>query len=495
MRYNTNQYTLNLEKSNSFSKSDLTCGEFFAGGGGWTHGLHKVPGMKTKWILNHDKVAISTNAFHHPEAKVYWADIYAQDEHELEYVDCVHASVECTFHSQANAGGEKKIGSYTMGWELYRYIKYLKPLVLTIENVPEFKKWAPLDENNKPIKERMGEEFERWKQAFIDLGYVYKESIRNSADDGMPTRRTRYFGAFYHPEIDFEFTGFTHCRNGKDGKSKWVACKDFIDLNDEGVSIFGREFNENILKHQRKPLAHNSLRRIAFGALKYSPNFKNFITQFYNGNLKQSQTLEDPLYSILTSNKHQLVTMEKIRFITDYCRADIIQGIDEPMRAQLKWQTKTFVSLEHVLCQYYGTMNAQDLSTPVKGINCKDRHQLIRLEKMQFIAKYMNSNGTPERNIESIEDPISPIMTEYKHQLITLLDGFDIKARFLRPDELAACTTFPRDYFKREGLKVSGKNAVKMIGNAVPPDWAKIILGPNVEAIRQYKINNDGIAA
>lgn len=99
----------------------------------------------------------------------------------------------------------------------------------------------------------------------------------------------------------------------------------------------------------------------------------------------------------------------------------------------------------------------------------------------------MSSNGKPERNTESIDDPLTPVMTEFKHQLITLLDGFDIKARFLRPDELAACTTFPRDYFNRPGLKISGKKAVKMIGNAVPPDWAAIILSPNVESIKNCK--------
>jgi DNA (cytosine-5)-methyltransferase 1 len=488
MRYNINQGNINFPTTSAFFPEELTCGEFFAGGGGWTSGLAKVPGMKTKWILNHDKVAISTNAFHHPYAKVYWADIYAQDEHDLEYVDCIHASVECQQHSIANPGKEKKLGSYTMGWELYRYIKFLKPLVLTIENVPQFKKWSPVDENNQPIKERMGEEFERWKQAFIDLGYLYKESIRNAADDGMPTRRIRYFGAFYHPEINFEFPDFTHSDSGNNGKIKWQACKKHIDLKDEGISIFGREYNEKLPKHLRRKLSPNSLRRIGFGALKYSPEFKNFIAQFYGGDPRRFQSIEDPIYTIPTCNRHQLITMEKIQFIADHCQADTFHTLEDPLRAQLTRQTKQFVSVDHILCQYYGKLQAQGLDSPINGINCKDRHQIIRLEKIQFIAKYMNSNGRPEHNTESIDGPLSPILTEYKHQLITLLDGFDIKARFLRHDELASCSTFPRDYFSKPGLKVSGKNAVRMIGNAVPPDWAEIIMSPNVESIRTYKM-------
>lgn len=526
MRFNTNQMNIDFH-TNSTTETEteeLTAGEFFAGGGGFTEGMEKVEGVKTRWILNHDKVAISTNAFHHPDVKVYWADIYAQDEHELEKVDIIHASIECTQHSIAKGGKMKKIGSYMMGWELYRYIKYLQPLVLTIENVPEFKKWAPLDENKEPIKERKGEEFERWKQAFKDLGYEYTESIRNAAYDGLPTRRVRYFGVFYRPGINFTFPQFTHSKSGTNGKFKWKACKEHLDLEDEGISIFGREFNEQLPKHLRRKLVHNSLRRIGYGAMKYSPAFKQYVLQSYGSDFKQNQSILDPLYTMPQVNNHQLIALEKAQFIADhcqsdnyqlldeplkpqttrqnkqlvsvksqfiydYCRQDLSDSVDGPLRTQLGWQTKKLITVDHIICQYYGALNAQDVHTPLKSATTLDRHQLIRIEKVQFITKYMNSNGSPERNIESIEDPISPIMTEFKHQLITLLDGFDIKARFLRPDELAACSTFPRDYFNKPGLKVSGKDAVKMIGNAVPPDWAPVILGQNIEKIKKFKKN------
>lgn len=490
MRYNTNQTNINF--SNHFIDEDdsiITSGEFFAGGGGWTEGINDIPEMRTKWILNHDKVAIQTNAFHHPDVKVYWADIYAQDEHELEYVDHVHASVECQDHSNAKAGEEKRIGSYTMGWELYRYFKFLKPLVLTIENVPEFKKWAPLDKNSKRIKSRAGEEFERWKKAFMDLGYEYTESIRNAADDGLPTRRVRYFGAFYRPGINFSWPEYTHNKKGNNGKKKHLACGDYLDLEDEGISIFGREFNEKLPKHLRRKLTHNSLKRIGYGAMKYSQDFRNFIAHFYGGDPRRFQSIADPLNTITCSNRHQLITMEKLQFIADHCRQDHYQKTDTPLKTQLVWQTKQLVNFEYLICQYYGSLQAQKITDPINTIPCRDVHQLIRIEKIQFITKYMNSNGFPERNIQSIEDPLSTIMTEYKHQLITILDNFDIKARFLRADELAACTTFPSDYFNREGLKVSGKNAVKMIGNAVPPKWAEIIMKHNLENIKNYKLS------
>lgn len=488
MRYNLNQVNINFPTDTLKSPGgQVTSGEFFAGGGGWTTGLSKVPGIKTLWLLNHDKVAISVNAFHHPDTKIYWSDIYVQDEHELEYVDHIHASVECQDHSNAKAGEEKNIGSYTMGWELYRYIKYLLPLVLTVENVPEFKNWAPVDENNNRIKERAGQEFERWKTAMMDLGYQYTESIRCAADDGIPTIRKRYFGVFHRPGLNFTWPDYSHSEKGEGGKEKWISCREHIDLTDEGQSIFGRKFNEELPKNQRKPLCYNSLRRIGYGAVRYSPEFRHFISHYcYGGDKERIQSIAEPISTITQKNRHQLVTMEKIKFIADYCRIDQYQKIDKPLNTQLTWQTKRLISVEHVLCQYYGTLQAQSIDDPINTIVCRDMHQIIRIEKMQFIAKYMNSNGKPESNLQSLDKPLSTILTKEKHQLVTLLDNFDIKARFLNTEELAACTSFPRDYFNRKGLKVSGKNAIRMIGNAVPPKWAEVIMTPNVENIRNY---------
>jgi DNA (cytosine-5)-methyltransferase 1 len=496
MRINNSQFNINFT-SELIATEDITCGEFFAGGGGWTSGLEKVEGVTTKWILNHDKVALRTNAFHHKDVKVYWADIYAQDEHELEHVDYVHASIECTQHSNANAGKDKKIGSYTMGWELYRYLKFLDPLVISIENVPEFKKWAPINKKTgKPDKTKIGQEFLKWKKAITDLGYEYKESIRNAADDGLPTRRVRYFCFFSKPGIEISFPELTHSKTGLDGKPKWQSCKKYIDIEDEGISIFGRQFNQSLRKHQRKPLSPNSQRRIASGVKKYHPDFHQFLAHYYGGDdFKRHQSLEAPINTIPTENRHQLITMEKIKFIMDHCHTDNFNTLDDPLNPQLTRQTKQLVNVDNFLCQYYGGSDqVQSLDVPINTVACRDTHQLIRLEKVQFIAKYFNSNGNPEYSVESIDSPLSTILGSNKHQLVTILDEFDIKARFLRPDELAGCSTFNEGYFAHPELKLSHKNAVKLIGNAVPPEWAVVLVTPNVGSMKSYKSRIEGAA-
>lgn len=529
MRINTEQFNINFDNVlNPTTK--IKKGIFFAGGGGWSCGLRNLlDHIEIRWILNHDRTALKTSAFHNKNVKVFWSDVYVQDEKEMEPVEMVQGSLECDEHTGANPNPEKDASSYTMGWEFYRYLPHLNPLVISIENVPAFKKWAPLDENNSPIKERAGEEFERWKKAIMDLGYEYKESIRNAADDGLPTRRVRFFCFFYRPGIEIDFPEPTHSETEKDGKSKWLACREHIDTNDHGVSVFGREFNEKLPKHLRRPLCKNSLRRIAGGIKKQNPDLFQFLAKYHAGiNPERSYGLDQPIHTIDTSNRFQLVTVDNGQFIQDHCQTDNYQNLDQPLRTQLTWQTKQLITLEEKLrfimdhchsdkhqdlseplgiqttrqtkqlvnvevydtfiTQYYGgSIQSNSLDEPINTIPCRDTHQLIRIEKIQFITKYFNNWDNPESQTQSLDDPLTTVLSKNKHQLITILDNFDIKARFLNKEELAACSTFPRDYFSHPELKLSQKSAIQLIGNAVPPKWAEVLIAPNIQTIQEYK--------
>lgn len=492
MSTSKNQYNVLslLQEQKAADPDEVTAADFFAGGGGVSEALYNMPGVDLRWILNHDNVAVNTNSFHHPEIKTYLADIYVQDEHELEPVDLVWASIECTQHSRAKGGKDKELGSYTMGWELERYIAYLNPLVIGIENVPEFKKWSPVCKNGNPIKAEEGSEFERWKARICSYGYKYTESIREAANDGLPTRRVRYFAFFYREGINVTFPAHTHSKGGKNGLKKWLPCRPHIDLTNEGTSIFGRELNQELPAQLRRKLSPNTLRRIAGGIKKYAPDLHQFICNCYGGEkgAHRTQSLDDPLFAIPCRNIHQLVTLkEKIQFIQDHCHTDNYHDLDEPMNPQLTRQTKQLVQF---ISQYYGGSDqTQSVEDPLNTVTCKDRHQLdtVLLEKVQFIAHYFNGNGSPESQHQSLESPLNAVLTNNKAALISILEGFDIKTRFLNREELASCMTFPRDYYSKPGLKLSNKAAVKMIGNAVPPEWAKLLIAPIIPEIRAYK--------
>jgi DNA (cytosine-5)-methyltransferase 1 len=526
---------------------ELTSGDFLAGGGGVTHAMKKS-GLKVKWVLNHNQIAIRTNMHNNKGIKHYLANFYTQDEHEMEPVDFVWASIECTQHSRANGGREKKIGSYTLGWELLRYVRFLQPSVIGIENVPEFKEWAPL-KDGKPDKTRKGEEFEKWKAAICALGYDYSEYINNAADFGIPTRRVRYFAFFTksHLQLSFNWPEPTHSKDGKNGLQKWVACKSFIDLTKEGESIFGRKFNPNIKKGHRKELCPNTHERIAGGIDKYAPEL-SFIFQYY-GNGKNVQSLQSPLNAVTTKDRHVLVTMEKLNFIADHCHTNSYNSASEPLNPILTRQTKQLVTVEkQFLGDYYGRFNtAHSLDGPANTITTENSKHLV---STHFISHQYNSNGNPVANNQSIDEPLNAITSEQKQQFIshhfgngnnqsmddpmnsittkekiqfitayysssgkqgsqnqsidsplgTITTGtnkqalisaiesgefdFDIRMRFLDPEELGLISTFPERYFTDPLLKLTKKEQTKLIGNAVPPEWAKLMIEPVLSALQ-----------
>jgi DNA (cytosine-5)-methyltransferase 1 len=509
---------------------EITSGDFLAGGGGVTEAMNQVPGMKVKWVLNHDKTAIRTNLFHHKQVKHFWADLYKQDEHEMEPVDFAWASIECTQHSTANGGREKKLGSYMLGWELVRYMKHLQPLVLGIENVPEFKKWAPLV-NGVPDTTQKGVEFEKWKAAICAMGYDYYERIMNAADYGLPTRRVRYFAFFMSKSIDMQirWPEPTHNRLGTNGLKKWVACKTYIDLTEEGNSIFGRRFNPAVAKGKRNQLSANTLQRIAGGIRKFAPEL-SFIFQYYGSGLN-AQAISAPLNTVRTKDCHALVTIDKKQFVQDHVQTDNYNTTDEPLNPILTRQTKQLITLEKIqfLQDYYGrTDTATNLDAPANTIRTENSKHLITA---QFISPQYNSNGNPAANNHSINEPLHTISTQEKSQfistwfnssgnpasqnqatsqplgtittgtnkqaLITAIENghidFDIKMRFLHPEELSRISTFPKQYFTNPLLKLTKKEQVKLIGNAVPVDWARQIIAPVVADLQHILIKRQAI--
>jgi hypothetical protein len=105
-------------------------------------------------------------------------------------------------------------------------------------------------------------------------------------------------------------------------------------------------------------------------------------------------------------------------------------------------------------------------------VTVNDSEDHDKEEKYQFITKYFS--GVPHQKNDSIDKPLSTILTVNRHALATLLmnGNFDIRLRFLTPKELADITGFPEDY------QWYGSNKFKtwMIGNAVPILLAKVII-------------------
>ena len=461
----------------NYIPKEVTFGDLFAGGGGVTTGALSLPGVKVLWALNHDEISIKTHEKNHPETKHYQADIRQQDEKELNQVDILWASLECTQFSNAKGGKAKDADSRTLADEMPRYVKHCNPSVFMIENVREFLTWGPLDENGKPVKDKKGDDFRRWVTEMKSYGYPNCEwRILNSADYGCHTRRERLFIIFTKENISIRWKEATHHQNGNNllGLPQWKPVKECIDLGNHGKSIFGR----------KKALSVNTQRRIAGGIKKFYPEM-SFLMKYY-GNGENVTSLDEPCHTVTTKDRHALVSVEKKHFIVEYYgRDDANQSIENPChtittenRHALCTVKKQFIS-EVYNSNGKPESNNKDIESPAGAITTKD--------KFQFITAYFNSSGKPESQNQSIDKPLNSVMTSNHYALVSGFD-FDITMRFLTPDELAKITGFPDGYFKHDELKLSWKSQVKMIGNAVPAGLAAATIEPMIPMVESFKM-------
>lgn len=516
-----------------------TWGDLFAGGGGTTTGALAVPGVKVLWALNHSPEAIRTHELNHPETKHHYADIYDTDANDLQNVDGLWASIECTQHSRAKGGKEKETGSYTMGWELPRFIEAVKPKKIIVENVREFLYWSPI-KKGIPDKTKKGQEFVKWVAAIQKMGYKYFDyRLLNAADFGAFTSRIRLFIVFSNTPINFPSP--SHHKKGDNGLIKWNACREKIDLKVEGKSIFNR----------KTPLSEKTLTRLLHGIEKYCPNAKQFILKYY-GNGDNVSSIDEPLHTITTKDRHSLisikeqfiskyysgnnhntsielpldtirtkdchslVTVEKEQFVTTFQKTTNPTSLDEPLKTILtnaKHALTTTELKEQFITEYYGRDNAhQSIDNPLRTITTENRHALTTIEqKEQFITqRYSGDNHNrsmddplgvittiDHHNIvtaelkeqfvsdhcwgaanQDIEKPLNTILVKESKQLITcdLSNYLDIKIRMLTAEELADITGFPISY-KWYGNR---KSKMKMIGNAVPPVLSKVLIEANL---------------
>jgi len=486
-------------------------GDLLAGGGGTTTGALAVKNTSVAWALNHSKEAIYTHQINHPNTQHFHADLKDMDVSKLCKIDGLWASLECTNFSNAKGGLPRDPDSRTLAYELTRYIIHSEPTYIIIENVKEFMSWGPLDEKNKPISRDQGKDFLKWIDHIKNLGYTnYDYRILNSADYGANTSRKRYFGVFSLPGYEIVFPEQTHHKDGINGFKKWLPCKSKIDLESTGESIFGRKYNMNLAKHVRRPLVERSINRIINGMKKHCPEMLQYIVKYYGAAGGQNSSLNKPLDTITTKDRHMLVTLGKEQFISEhFWGQDPAQKIDKPLNTITTKESKQLVTIEkkqfinqcwgndynhtglkeplktittsnkhqlvtiekqQFLTQYYGRDNAnQNINEPIKTITTWNSQQLITIEKKQFISTYFGNSGG-----HSLEKPLGTLTTKPKHALTTILANgdFDIKIRFLTPKELADITGFPNSY-KWYGSKAY---QIWMIGNAVPILMAKAII-------------------
>ncbi|MBU9711094.1 DNA cytosine methyltransferase [Evansella tamaricis] len=425
----------------------------FAGGGGASKGIEMATGLSVDVAINHDPAAIAMHKANHPETEHYCESVWNVDPKEVvrgRKVGLCWLSPDCKHFSKAKGGKPVNKEIRGLAWIAVKWAILVRPRVIMLENVEEFKTWGPLKQNDKgefvPDPSKKGMTFQSFKKSLEALGYQVETRELVACDYGAPTSRKRLFLVARCDGKQIQWPKQTHADPNeltiKLGLKPYRESGEVIDWSLPIPSIFSR----------KKPLKENTLLRISRGMKKfvietdkpYIVNDKAYFLQHYythQSNEIRASSLHEPLATIPTANRFGLVAA----FLT----------------------------------KYYGQGIGQTLHEPMHTIPTKDRFGLVTA----FMTKYYG-NGVghslfePVHTITSGGNKFGIVTVHGEKQMIA-----DIGMRMLQPHELFKAQGFPEDYIidrDHEGRIYPKTQQVARCGNSVPPPFAEALVRANL---------------
>lgn len=325
----------------------------FAGGGGASTGIEMAIGRSVDIAINHDENAVAMHTTNHPDTLHYCESVYEVRPKVATAgrpVALAWFSPDCRHFSKAKGAKPVEKAIRGLAWVVLRWGLDVEPRVMKLENVEEFKTWGPLLAGEmRPDPARAGETFE----AFIGmlttgipanhpalaecceflnisldsedaarlvkgLGYVVEYRELRACDYGAPTIRKRFFMVMRRDGKPIVWPEPTH----GDPKSPavqagrlapWRTAAECIDWSIPAPSIFGR----------KKPLAENTLKRIARGIQRFVIDSASpFIVKCNHTTTKgkydcfRGQALSEPLQTITKTHGYALAVPHLTKFRT-----------------------------------------------------------------------------------------------------------------------------------------------------------------------------------
>lgn len=325
----------------------------FAGGGGASTGIELAIGRSVDIAINHDLNAVAMHTTNHPDTLHYCESVFDVDPATAtagKPVGLAWFSPDCRHFSKAK--GSKPVEKEIRGlaWIVIRWALSVRPRVMMLENVEEFKTWGPLLAGEmRPDPARAGETFEAFcgmlscgipayhpalaeccefldilpdsqqaRQLINGLGYNVDYREMRACDYGAPTIRKRFFMVMRCDGVPVRWPAATH----GDPKSPavqagslapWRTAAECIDWSINAPSIFGR----------KKQLAENTLKRIARGIQRFVlDNPTPFIVKCNHTTTKgkydcfRGQSLADPLQTITKTHGYAVAVPHLTKFRT-----------------------------------------------------------------------------------------------------------------------------------------------------------------------------------
>lgn len=303
--------------------------DLFAGGGGASSGIEQATGRPVAVAVNHDPDAVGMHEVNHPQTVHFCEDVFAVDPVAAvkgRRVGLLHASPDCTHHSQALGGQPRSREIRSLAWAVHKWVGKVKPRVVTLENVKQMMLWSPLvakrcpktgrvvrlDGTVAPKGERTPVEQQwlvpdpkrtghNWEHFIAGLRALGATAIQwrviCNADLGAHSTRERLYVVARFDGEPIVWPERTHAKKPSPGVKPWRPAADCIDWSIPGKSIFNRP----------KPLADATLKRIAHGMKKFvldSP--EPFIVNNMANN--RPRPVSEPIAPVLTGGHKMLVS-------------------------------------------------------------------------------------------------------------------------------------------------------------------------------------------
>lgn len=428
--------------------------DLFAGWGGWSQGWRSVTGTDPMVAVNHCAHAIHLHKLNHPGSEHYEQDVFDVDPGGAiggRTVDWLHLSPDCTHFSRAKGG--KPVSSKVRGLATVAipWAKVAKARILSLENVPEFEEWGPIDRTTRlPIKARKGEHFHAFVRKLRRMGYAVEWRVLCAADYGAPTIRRRLFVLARRDGLPIAWPIPTH---GKGREHPWRTAAECIDWSVPTRSIWSHGKPYATTANGRR-MAENTCRRIAHGIVRYViDNPEPFLVQTgYGerpGQTPRTMSLRRPLNTVVAGGcKHALI----VPWIVKHNGGVVGSDIEAPL--------STITG-----------RNQQGLVTATIG----DRSDIVAA----FLTTYYGQGGG---QANSLQRPMPCVVTKARHGLVTVrIDGeerhlCDIGMRMLTPRELANAQGFDADTV----LDGTQEQQIARIGNSMPPQWGAALCAANL---------------
>lgn len=296
----------------------------FAGGGGASTGIEMACGRSPDIAINHDPQAVAMHKLNHPDTKHFCENITELKPRKVtggKHVALAWFSPDCTFHSKARGGKpfrdrNKARRIRGLAWVVVNWAREVKPDVIMLENVEEFAKWGPLGTDGKPCPLREGFTFRRWVSMLQNLGYEVDMRELRACDYGAPTTRKRLFIIARRDGKPIVWPEPTHAKGGMHRLLPYRTAAECIDFSLPCPSIFlTKEEGQKV--NAKRPLAENTMRRIARGLKKFVlDNPKPFIVPVCHAGDSRIHDIVEPMPTITGSNRghHALVTPYVAKF-------------------------------------------------------------------------------------------------------------------------------------------------------------------------------------